>query len=247
VRIGSGRWALRAIASSYQDFTGVPCDHSVPGQPRYLPDISSLLKHGEQIAQSAIDLIAVDIPLARSPITGRRTSDDAVSIAYGGRGCGTHTQNAARQGRFSEFLRKDFGRAGYALQTTSIRTSGLIEVYPHPALVELAGTSKRLPYKLSRVGRYWPSLQPLERRERLVRVWSAIVRLLNTEIDGVIGTLPPVCAADGVEQLKCYEDMLDAVVCAWVGICALEGRAIAFGDYESAIWVPSYRVTARPD
>ena len=35
------------------------------------------------------------------------------------------------------------------------------------------------------------------------------------------------------------EDALDAVVCAWVGVCALEGRAKAYGDPDSAIWVPS--------
>ena len=42
--------------------------------------------------------------------------------------------------------------------------------------------------------------------------------------------------------LKAFEDQLDAVVCAWVGVCALEGRARAYGDAESAIWVPHPRV-----
>ena len=42
--------------------------------------------------------------------------------------------------------------------------------------------------------------------------------------------------ARGVE-VKAYEDKLDAVVCAWVGICALEGRAMPFGDRNSAIWI----------
>lgn len=41
--------------------------------------------------------------------------------------------------------------------------------------------------------------------------------------------------------LKAFEDMLDAVVCAWVGCCILDGRARSFGDGSSAIWVP------RPD
>lgn len=49
-------------------------------------------------------------------------------------------------------------------------------------------------------------------------------------------TLPSEFAT--VVELKAFEDMLDAVVCCWVAICALEGRAAAFGDHASAIWVP---------
>jgi predicted RNase H-like nuclease len=37
---------------------------------------------------------------------------------------------------------------------------------------------------------------------------------------------------------KAFEDTLDAAICAWVGVCALEGRAEALGDAVSAIWVP---------
>lgn len=48
--------------------------------------------------------------------------------------------------------------------------------------------------------------------------------------------------ASGVD-VKAYEDALDAVVCAWVGVCALEGRAAPFGNEESAIWIPRPRVT----
>ncbi len=36
--------------------------------------------------------------------------------------------------------------------------------------------------------------------------------------------------------LKRYEDALDALVCAWVGIEFLAGRARAMGDAEAVIW-----------
>ncbi|MCM2500652.1 DUF429 domain-containing protein [Neorhizobium galegae] len=39
-------------------------------------------------------------------------------------------------------------------------------------------------------------------------------------------------------ELEAFEDMLDAVVCAWIGACVLDGRARAYGDEASAIWVP---------
>jgi hypothetical protein len=42
-------------------------------------------------------------------------------------------------------LRQSFDRAGYPLLTNMMAPVGLIEVYPHPALVELVGASIRLP------------------------------------------------------------------------------------------------------
>lgn len=39
-------------------------------------------------------------------------------------------------------------------------------------------------------------------------------------------------------EMKAFEDKLDAVVCACVGSCVLDGMAVAHGDTESAIWVP---------
>ena len=40
-------------------------------------------------------------------------------------------------------------------------------------------------------------------------------------------------------EMKAFEDALDAIVCAWVAICVLEGRAEPYGDEESAIWIPT--------
>ncbi len=39
-------------------------------------------------------------------------------------------------------------------------------------------------------------------------------------------------------RLKRYEDALDALVRAWVGIEYLAGRTRAFGDADAAIWTP---------
>ena len=87
-------------------------------------------------------------------------SDDAVSRAYGARKCGTHTPSAVRSGRISDDLCETFERAGYPLRRDRIATPGLIEVYSHPALVELSGAPERLPYKAAKVWKYWPSLSP---------------------------------------------------------------------------------------
>tara|TARA_B100002003_G_scaffold148670_1_gene137814 strand:+ start:724 stop:861 length:138 start_codon:yes stop_codon:yes gene_type:complete len=38
--------------------------------------------------------------------------------------------------------------------------------------------------------------------------------------------------------LKTYEDGIDALVCAWVGIEYLRGAATPYGDDDAAIWIP---------
>jgi predicted RNase H-like nuclease len=139
-----------------------------------------------------------------------------------------------------EALQRSFEVAGLELCTFEIRPPGLMEVYPHPALVELAAAAERLPYKLSKARAYWPALSPPARRERLIEVWGSIVDLLNHEIDGVAAVLAlPGLSAPGW-QLKAFED---AVVCAWVGACALEGKCTPYGDLGAAIWIPEPAAT----
>lgn len=168
----------------------------------------------------------------------RRASDEAVSRAYGSRHCSTHTPSATRPGTISDALTSDFQRAGYTLATESLTDHSLIEVYPHPALVELTGAARRLPYKASKLRTYWPELPPLRRREKLVETWAEIVARIDQEISGVADQLElPQPDASG-RALKAFEDKLDAVVCAWVGICVLERGAAPFGDEFSAIWIP---------
>lgn len=143
-----------------------------------------------------------------------------------------------RPGAISEGLRTSFEAEGFSLCTSDLLLPGLLEVYPHPALVELAGAPERLPYKQGKTRAYWRDLTPPERKVRLFEEWAAIVDLLDREVAGVSSALRlPDPGASGW-ALKAFEDCLDAVVCAWVGACALEGRAVPFGDYEAAIWIP---------
>jgi predicted RNase H-like nuclease len=234
-------WRLIALSPSYDRFHARANGLAVQGRviAGSHPDPKALLESSANLSGRRVDLVAVDMPLALTPITARRKSDNAVSIAYGARKCGTHTPNRDRPGLISEALRIGFEREGYALQTGSISPRGLIEVYPHPALVELDRASERLPYKVSRVRQYWPSSSAEQRRSLLLREWARIFRLLEERIEGVSQHLPPISEKPSLQELKSYEDMLDAVVCAWVAICALEGRARPYGDAESAIWIPN--------
>jgi predicted RNase H-like nuclease len=249
-------WQLIAVASSYQHIQAL-ADGSQTTQPRpsgSSPVACQLIAAAKAMCGRSVDLVAIDMPLARSPICGRRVADQKVSEEYGGRWCSTHSPSCSRPGQISDKLRKAFKRAGYPLRTCRVEPPCLIEVYPHPALVELGGTAKRLPYKSARIRQYWPEAAPCERRKLLYQTWGEIVKLLEDEIAGVTAKLPqlPDMNTKGVE-VKAYEDALDAVICAWVAVCALEGRARPFGDDQSAIWIPrlavsgdSYRLRTAP-
>jgi predicted RNase H-like nuclease len=166
----SNGWRMIGAAASYQRFRAMT-DRRQPAEPRpsgSSPDAPALLTSAPILCGRPVDLVAIDMPLALTPINTRRVADDAVSRTYGGRKCGTHTPSALRPGRISDALRESFERAGYPLGTDRLARPGVIEVYPHPALVELLGASKRLPYKASKVGNYWPQASLQERRTLLI-------------------------------------------------------------------------------
>lgn len=234
-------WRLVAAGSSYADFLGLERTAA-----SHIADPSLLVRRAEALTGARPTIVAVDMPLSRTPIERRRVSDDLVSSAYGARHAGTHTPSALRPGAISDRLRAGFEAAGYPLRTSAPVTDGLIEVYPHPALIELLRAVRRLPYKEGKMRKYWPELGPADRRARLVAQWSDIVAALEDEIDGVVTALPLPDLVAPRHQLKAFEDMLDAVVSAWVGICVLEGRAVSFGDGDSAIWIPTDISDARP-
>ncbi|ATN34204.1 hypothetical protein ACO34A_10370 [Rhizobium sp. ACO-34A] len=236
---GTG-WRLRAAASSYLGFLAYGDDALVlPDRPRgSAPEASALLTVAQALSGCQINLVAIDMPLSHKPITARRTSDNLVSSSYGARQCGTHTPSAIRPGKVSDDLKAGFELAGYPLLTTEVHNPGLLEVYPHPALVELTNAEKRLPYKQGKVRNYWRSDTVSERRAKLVEVWHFIIAHLDGRIGGVADALTVPVTNAKVWEMKAFEDMLDAVVCAWVGVCALEGEAVPFGDDTSAIWIP---------
>ena len=124
---------------------------------------------------------------------------------------------------------------------SSAAAPGLLEVYPHPALVELAKSEKRLTYKQGKARDYWPDLVQVDHKVKVIETWRVIVELLESEISGSKVTLPiPPLDARGWE-MKAFEDQLDAVVCAWVAIEVLEGRALPYGDQVSSLWIPQPR------
>lgn len=231
-----GRWRLEAVSKSYADFLtlGKATENDQPMKP----NPSALLKACEAINGRAPDLVAIDMPIANAPITSRRESDNAVSREYGGRWASTHSPSAERPGKIADDLTSDFTAVGYPLSTSELNYPSLIEVYPHPALIELLNAEKRLPYKVGNRRKYWPDLSPEQRIDQILHCWRAIIAALDQHIDGTADKLPIPPKTSKAAIFKSFEDSLDAVVCAWVAICVLDGKAKPFGDDDSAIWIP---------
>jgi predicted RNase H-like nuclease len=240
VKTASG-WRLAAVEASYEAFiaraNGVERDK---GEPKGGVAVAAdLLDAARRICGAPVELVAVDMPMARHAITGRRKCDDCVSRKYGAKGAATHSPTAERPGKISYFLRAGFEALDYPL-CTAAPARGLIEVYPHPALIEFLKKDYRLAYKAAKARKYWPKLKSAnERKAELNNVWQKIVEMLDEDIQGARTKLPPPAASEPGWRLKAYEDKLDAVICAAVAIACLNGEARAFGDEDAAIWVPA--------
>jgi predicted RNase H-like nuclease len=214
----------------------------------------ALLDAAQALASERVDVVAVDMPLARKPIVARRAADTAVSRRFGARGCSTHSPSAQRPGELGGRLRRGFEARGFELATAArSRRVGarlgsgrgrraLLEVYPHVALLALLGAERRLPYKVSRSLRYWPDADARARRRRLLSAWERIQRALAGELRDVPDLVGAAARAPTFAGLKPIEDEIDALVCAWAGVRFLEGAAYALGDAAAAIWVPEPRV-----
>ena len=206
------------------------------------PDPAALLQASQQRAGAEVSCVSVDMPLATTPITSRRAADTAIASRFGTRGCAVHSPSAERPGAIADQLRERFTELGVPLHPTTSHRQGpvLIEVYPHVALLALLGRDYRVPYKVSRSAQYWKA-ERLTRSTRIARLldqFRAIRTGLSDHISGIPEFIPEPSEVSTLASLKPVEDMLDGLICAWVGIEHLEGRTLGLGDDTAAIWVP---------
>jgi predicted RNase H-like nuclease len=238
---------LLAVAPSYRAFL-----RAASGEPVHwdratgeAPPIIELLNAATALAAAPVDVIAIDMPLATIPITARRAADNAISAAFGAAKCATHSPNPERPGRISRIFARQLRQKGFPLATARHEagvTPALIEVYPHVALLRLSAKPERLRYKAGKTTTYWPK-SSLDWRKRLIAAeMNGIIDILASAIDGLRSRLPAVRRDDlrSLSALKRLEDALDAIVCAWAGLCYARGQASAYGDETAAIWVPRF-------
>lgn len=239
------RWKCIATAPSYETFLslarGEALDWSTPSIPGGSADVDELLSAAEELCGERPDVVAVDMPLATVKIDGRRAADNAISHAFGGRGCGAHSPSAKRPGVVGQQMQRRLEANRFKLATRlshQVRPRSIIEVYPHVALLALLQACYRLEYKTSKTTTYWPKAGLQDRIQRLLEVLKRILARLNTQFDRIEFSLPKPEVTRTLKGLKRYEDCLDALVCAWMGVLFVEKSAYPYGDETAAIWVP---------
>jgi predicted RNase H-like nuclease len=237
-------WQCKAVAPSYDDFINLTSGYEIDWAARNIqgtpPDIPRLIEAAEKIAGLPIDLVSVDMPISKSPFSSRRAADNIISRQFGGRWCAAHSPNANRPGKLGIKVSRDLNAAGFhiATKSSSGSTPCLIEVYPHPALLSLLGCNQRIPYKVGKSNKYWPGNSTSKRIENLLSIFREIYAALVDEFGSLPFMLPEAKDVARLSQLKRYEDALDALVCAWVGVKHLEGKTEPLGDDTAAIWCP---------
>lgn len=183
--------------------------------------------------------VAIDAPLVVANETGTRPCDRDITRLFGRYHAGTHPANRCnlqrygglRGERLAQFLEERGFTHALPIEPGT-ETRRILEVYPHPAMVTLFGLDRILRYK-SRPGRTY------EMRWAEFRRYQMCLRAL---VDGKPPLLLPAEIIErqveglGGHALKRYEDLLDAVFCAYIALyCWFWGpaRCHTFGDLAS--------------
>ena len=238
-------WRSVAVAPSYEMFIALSVGEAVNWDQTSIrgnaPDISRLLAAAKQLAGEKVKLVTIDMPVATVPITARRVADDAISKEFGSQWCSAHTPNTTRPGKIGTEVSESLYASGYPLacdESVDVTSRCLLEVYPHPALLSLLQRDRRIPYKVSKSKRYWCDADVQQRITNLLLEFRNIYDVLESVFDHLDLALPQSRAVPTLTYLKRYEDVLDALVCAWVGVQFLAGETVPLGDETAAIWCP---------
>jgi len=173
-----------------------------------LNDVLTWVDRVAPVSTSAI--IGVDAPLVIPNETGMR-SPDRLAHKYFGKyhaGCYPANQNSPFSARLTQFSR-DLATRGFCHGTTlKPQQSGRyqIEVFPHPATIQLFNLPRILKYKKGRLA---------ERAEALNQLRNYILQKLAIhEPSLAISDLPSIPATG--KAMKAVEDQLDSLLCAYV-------------------------------
>ncbi len=184
----------------------------------------------ETILATEPDGIAIDGPLIIENETGRRECENALSKVYARRHAGCHTSNKTLYpGAAVVALSRRLHNAGYRHLGGASTDRFQIEIYPHPALIEIFDLPRRLLYKKGNVD---------AKRGGQV-VLASLLRSL--EQSNVLALKIPVSFAGHLDQrtimqlrggaLKANEDALDSLICLYVcGLYAIGASMQIFGD-----------------
>ena len=141
----------------------------------------------------------------------------------------------------STILSKHLKNNGFEHLGNPTKNKWQIECYPHPALIEIFGLSKRLPYKKGKVA---------NKRQGQVNLANLIKSLAHSKVLklSIDGASEQYLNEDNIlsksgAKMKENEDALDAIICGYIG--SLYASSVAhrtFGAIEEGhIYVPKQR------
>lgn len=236
----NNQWICTRLAPSFDMFcegNNVPTEMFARKAHGGKLELDTILKIAKTTGTPGeVNCIVVDIPIAvNNEIFGGRCSDRKISEAFGKAKCATYFASETLHSCLKDIstkLMNDANRLRY------VHNTSLIETYPHPAIMSLMpDLTERLQYKVGKCRKYWPMLEVQGQRERLVKNMMR----LKVEIGKKI-KLPDDFTFEHESRLsllKSYEDVLDALVCAWVGIQFMDKQCTSYGDENSTIWIPN--------
>jgi predicted RNase H-like nuclease len=150
----SSGWICIAAERSYADFigrAGLASQEDKGPLPDTMPNPNALRAAARKLlGGDKVEIVAVDIPVSKVPISGRRAADNKISSEFGANWCGTHSPSSKRPGDVGTRISEGFCKLGYPLataETPACDKPKLIEVFPHVALLRMLGVSSRVPYQ----------------------------------------------------------------------------------------------------
>ena len=172
-------------------------------------------------------LIAIDAPTLCTHPTGSRPVDKECSSRFRKFDAGCHPVNLKlAPGPIT--LAKKLVQRGFANHwELGSPVRHLIEVFPHPAIVQMFQLDRTIKYKKGRVS---------EKRE----CFSVLQRLLSTYLETQV---PEIARSAELNELletpwtKKVEDLIDAHICALIGYLHLKDLTEVLGDAETGFIV----------
>lgn len=192
-------------------------------------------------------VVAVDAPLVVSNDKGPRRAEEEVSAAYRRYDAGAHStkRNPDKEHRGVQFRKRLEEREGTLLECAGDGVGGrlVLEIYPHPATVELFDLNLIVKYKKwANKDQRRAGQQELADRIRTHFCDRPVGPRLRRD-DCLMALLSEPDSKATHAELKCREDKLDGLICAYVAAWADQGRCLQrFGAVgEGVMFIPCLR------
>ncbi len=183
-------------------------------------------------------LVAIDAPLIVTNRTGRRPCETLVSTMFGRFDAGAHSSNLSlpsfREGPRGARVAALLGLELDPQFPPQVPVRRAIEVYPHPATVTLFGLDRIIPYKQK------PGRSAEDRRAAMLALMAHMASLATATPPLVVESCDDwavayhgVSSAETHADLNRWEDAIDAVLCAYIGLHRWwhgEARSAVLGD-----------------